>query len=100
MFDRGLTAAAISRHHSYATSLDVPTVGVEMVLCGSGVWPQDRSVFLWRSRPTPWFHVAMVKTRPEDAYETFRALIDLANRRGAEQLSVWIPSLDWLIQAA
>jgi hypothetical protein len=42
----------------------------------------------------------MVKTRPEDVYETFRALIDLANRRGVEQLSVWIPSLDWLIQAA
>jgi L-amino acid N-acyltransferase YncA len=52
------------------------------------------------STTTPWFHVAMVETRPEDAYETFRALIDLANRRGAEQLSVWIPSLDWLIQAA
>ncbi len=48
----------------------------------------------------PQFHVAMLDTRPEDAYETIRALIDTANSRGAEQVSIWIPSLDWLVQAA
>ena len=52
------------------------------------------------STTTPWFHVAMVDTRPEDAYETFRALTDAANKRGSEGLTVWIPTLDWLIQAA
>jgi RimJ/RimL family protein N-acetyltransferase len=52
------------------------------------------------STTTPWFHVAMVDTRPEDAYETFRALTDAANTRGAETLNVWIPALDWLIQSA
>ena len=52
------------------------------------------------STTTPFFHVAMVDTRSEDAYETFRALIDVANKRGAEGLTVWIPALDWLIQSA
>jgi GNAT superfamily N-acetyltransferase len=52
------------------------------------------------STTTPWFHVAMVDTRREDAYETFRALTDAANKRGSEGLTVWIPALDWLIQSA
>lgn len=51
------------------------------------------------STTTPWFHVAIVDTRREDAYETFRALTDIANKRGSENLTVWIPALDWLIQA-
>jgi hypothetical protein len=42
----------------------------------------------------------MVDTRREDAYETFRALIDAANKRGSEGLTAWIPALDWLIQSA
>jgi hypothetical protein len=67
-----------------------------------------RSAQLWEigsgwamtSTTTPLFHVAMLDTRPEDAYETFKALIDTANNRGAEHMSVWIPQYDWLIQAA
>jgi GNAT superfamily N-acetyltransferase len=52
------------------------------------------------STTTPWFHVAMLDTRAEDAYETFRALTDTANKRGSENLSVWIPTVDWLVQSA
>lgn len=52
------------------------------------------------STTTPVFQVALLDTRPEDAYETFRALTDAANNRGADQLAVWIPTFDWLIQAA
>jgi len=52
------------------------------------------------STTTPWFHVATLDTRPEDAYETFRALTDAANKRGAEGLTVWIPATEWLIQSA
>ena len=52
------------------------------------------------SNTTPWFNVAMVDTRTEDAYETFRALTDAANKRGAEGLTVWIPATEWLIQSA
>ena len=52
------------------------------------------------SSKSPLFQVAMLDTRSEDAYETFRALTDVANNRGAEGLTVWIPALDWLTQAA
>jgi L-amino acid N-acyltransferase YncA len=52
------------------------------------------------STTAPWFHVAMVDTRREDAYETFRGLTDAANKHGAEILTVWIPAVDWLIQSA
>ncbi len=45
------------------------------------------------------FRVAMLDVRPEDAYESIRALIDIANNQGAEQVSIWIPTLDWLVQA-
>ncbi len=48
----------------------------------------------------PSFHVAMLDTRPDDAYETIGALVDAANNRGAEQVSIWLPPLDWVIQAA
>ena len=58
------------------------------------------SGFAMTSTTSPEFHVAMVDTRREDAYETFRALTDAANKRGAEGLAVWIPALDWLIQSA
>jgi len=49
---------------------------------------------------SPVFEVAMLDTRPEDAYATIKALIDTANLRGAELVSIWLPALDWLIQAA
>jgi len=49
---------------------------------------------------SPIFHVAMLDTRPEDSYETIKAIIDTANHRGAELVSIWLPALDWLIQAA
>jgi GNAT superfamily N-acetyltransferase len=52
------------------------------------------------STTTPLFHIAMLDSRPEDAYEMFRALTDAANKRGAEGLAVWIPALDWLTQSA
>jgi len=49
---------------------------------------------------SPIFDVSMLDSRPEDAYATIKALIDTANRSGAEQVSIWLPALDWLIQAA
>jgi GNAT superfamily N-acetyltransferase len=52
------------------------------------------------STTTPLFNVAMLDTRREDAYEAFRALIDAANKRGADGIAVWIPALEWLIQSA
>ncbi len=52
------------------------------------------------STTAPSFEVAMLDTRIDDAYATFRALMDVANKHGAEGLVVWIPAIDWLMQAA
>ncbi len=52
------------------------------------------------STTEPKFHVAMLETRPEDAYETIGALVDAANNRGAEEISIWLPAIDWVVQAA
>lgn len=48
----------------------------------------------------PEFLVAMLETRPDEAYETIGALVDAANNRGAEQISIWLPAIDWVVQAA
>ncbi len=48
----------------------------------------------------PIFQVSMLDTRPEDAYETIGALVDAANARGAEEVAVWLPAIDWAVQAA
>lgn len=77
-------------------------------LTGADVEAAARSANLWEvgggwamtSTTTPSFQVAMVDTRSEDAYETFRALTDAANKSGAEALTVWIPAIDPLIQSA
>ena len=75
------------------------TADVEDAARSGNLW-EIGSGWAMTSTSTPWFHVAMLDTRPEDAYETFRALTDVANKRGAEGLTVWIPALDWLIQSA
>lgn len=49
---------------------------------------------------SPVFEVAMIDTRREDAFATIKGLIDTANRGGAELVSMWLPALDWLVQAA
>jgi len=51
------------------------------------------------SATAPTFDVAMLDTRREDGYEAVRALIDTANNGGAELVSIWIPPIDWLVQA-
>jgi len=52
------------------------------------------------STTTPLFNVAMFDTRRDDAYEAFRALVDAANKGGADGIAVWIPALEWLVQSA
>ncbi len=67
---------------------------------GSGsLWEVGNS---WAITTTiePTFHVAMLDTRPDEAYEAIGALVDLANNRGAERFVVWLPAIDWIVQAA
>ncbi|MFV2001337.1 MAG: N-acetyltransferase family protein [Acidimicrobiia bacterium] len=65
----------------------------------SSLWEVGNSWAI-TTETAPIFHVAMLDTRPEDAFATIKALIDAANNRGAELVSIWLPGLDWLVQAA
>lgn len=46
------------------------------------------------------FDVSLLDTNPEAAFDAIKALIDLANDRGAEAFWMWLADLDWLIAAA
>lgn len=48
----------------------------------------------------PVFEVRLIDTTPDEAYDVIRALIDTANNRGAEELTMWLADTDWLVQAA
>jgi GNAT superfamily N-acetyltransferase len=43
----------------------------------------------------PW-----IETRPEDAGDLVRALIDLGSSVGVESIRVWLPTTDWLVREA
>lgn len=46
------------------------------------------------------FDVSLLDTNPEEAFDAIKALVDLANERGAEAFWLWIADIDWLVQAA
>lgn len=46
------------------------------------------------------FDVSLLETNPDEAFDTIRSLIDLANSRGAEDFWMWLADADWLLQAA
>jgi GNAT superfamily N-acetyltransferase len=41
-----------------------------------------------------------LETRPEDATELLRALIDMAVARGDESISVWLANVEWMVRSA
>jgi len=46
------------------------------------------------------FDVSLIDTNPDEAFDAIKALIDLANERGAETFWMWVADIDWLVQAA
>jgi GNAT superfamily N-acetyltransferase len=46
------------------------------------------------------FDVGWLETRPEDAADLLRALIDVAVSGGAESIAVWLPPVDWILRDA
>ena len=44
--------------------------------------------------------VGWLETRPDDATDLLKALIDMAVGRGVESISLWIPDVDWLVKVA
>jgi GNAT superfamily N-acetyltransferase len=59
-----------------------------------------RSGWAIGAREGDTFEVAWLETRPEDAVDLIRALVDLATNHGAERIALWIPSVDWVVSAA
>lgn len=52
------------------------------------------------TRGGPGLDVPWIETRPEDAGDLVRALIDLGSSIGVESIRVWLPTTDWLIREA
>jgi GNAT superfamily N-acetyltransferase len=48
----------------------------------------------------PTFAVGLLDTTPDEAHDVMRALVDTANNRGAEEITMWLADTDWLVQAA
>ena len=44
--------------------------------------------------------VGWLETRPDDATDLLKALIDMAVGSGVESISLWIPDVDWLVKVA
>ena len=59
-----------------------------------------RSGWAVASRDDDELEVAWVETRPDDALDLMRGLVDLAATEGAVHLKVMLPAVDWLTQAA
>lgn len=61
---------------------------------------EARSGWALGARDENAFQVGWVETRPEDAGDFLRAIVDVASGSGAESLSVWLPAVDWALRAA
>lgn len=61
---------------------------------------EARSGWAMGARSDNAFEVGWVETRPEDAGDFLRAIVDVASDSGAESLSLWLPSVDWALRAA
>jgi GNAT superfamily N-acetyltransferase len=46
------------------------------------------------------FEVGWLETRPEDATDLLRSLVDLAIGSGAESMAAWLPDVEWLVRSA
>lgn len=89
---RGLVADGW-RFHTLAAS-DLAEAARE-----GGLWQVGSSWAVTRQIDAE-FDVSLLETNPDEAFDTIRSLIDVANARGAEDFWMWLADADWLIQAA
>jgi hypothetical protein len=59
-----------------------------------------RSGWVLAARNDDTFEIGWIETRPEDAGDLMRAVVDLAVAEGAERVEIKIPAVDWLTAAA
>lgn len=72
---------------------------IEAAARSSNLWEIENSWAITGSIE-PEFQVQLIDTTEAEAHDVVKALIDTANNRGAEEFSMWIADIDWLIQAA
>lgn len=72
---------------------------LEVAARAGAFWEIGAGWALAAPAPEGRFEVAWLETREEDADDLFRSLIDLAIGSGAETISIWVPAIDWMIQA-
>lgn len=89
---RGLVAEGWSFHTLSEKDLEIAAQD-------GGLWQVGQSWAVTRQSDTE-FDVALLDTAPEEAFDTIRSLINLANERGAEDFWMWLADVDWLVQAA
>ena len=82
------------------TLLDVPEEGgdLEAAAADQKLWEVGGSHAIIREHEGI-FEVLMLDTTPDEALDSIKALIDLADDRGAQRFSAWVADCDWLVTA-
>ena len=73
---------------------------LEAAAKANAFWEIGAGWALAASAPESRFEVAWLEAREEDANDLIRSLIDLAIGSGSESIAIWVPAVDWMVQAA
>ncbi len=88
---RGLVAVSWSFHTLRIEDITQAAVG-------QNLWEVGGSHAITR-QTADGFEVLLLDTTPDEAVDAVKALIDLADDRGATRFSAWIADCDWLVSA-
>jgi GNAT superfamily N-acetyltransferase len=88
---RGLVGVSWSFH-------TLRTEDVEVAAANHSLWEVGGSHAITRELDGS-FEVLMLDTNPDEAVDALRALIDLADDRGARRFAAWVADTDWLVAA-
>jgi GNAT superfamily N-acetyltransferase len=88
---RGLVAVSWSFH---TLRID----DIEAAASSQNLWEVGGSHAITRQIENT-FEVLMLDTTPDEALDAIKALIDLADDRGATRFSAWVADCDWLVSA-
>lgn len=88
---RGLVAESWSFH-------TLRVGDIERAAADHNLWEVGGSHAITREYEST-FEVLMLDTAPDEALDAIKALIDLADDRGATRFSAWVADCDWLVSA-
>ena len=88
---RGLVGVAWSFHRLRIND-------VELAATNHSLWEVGGSHAITREVDGA-FEVLLLDTTPDEVLDSVKALIDLADDRGATRFSAWVADCDWLVSA-